>query len=750
MRKTVIIVGFCLLVALLFFPDVAARSQDRFETLTTSPEEGSGYRLRADHFSYDERQGIYAASGNVVLRAQDRVITADRIRLDAVTREAILEGQIRIEQGSDWLEGERAFLDLEQETGIIEFGRGFLADGNFHFSGALIEKVGPQTYHVEDGSFTTCDGDRPSWHFRTSDLKVTVEGYGFAKHTRFHVGRVPVLYSPYLAFPAKTKRQTGFLMPRFGVGERLGYDVDLPLFWAISRSTDATFYSHYMSERGLMMGTEFRYAVSEQSKGVLRFDYLDDQEDRDKLRQENFESAPGLTRVTRDRWWWRSKQDFALPYGVQGKLDLDFVSDPDYLRNFTTGYSSWRESDRIYRRTFGRGFINDDSNTTRESTLLLNRTWAAQSANFELHYFQNLNDDEDETTLQQLPLITYSASRQPLLGGPFFIEANAAYVNYWRPEGTCGHRLNATPRLSLPLRRAGYLELEPFVGFLGTLYLIEDYDEPQGSRVKEKTFQSREIFETGMELSTNIVGIFRMDGDTWTKTKHTVRPKILYEYRPEVSQRQFPNFDSTDRINSRNRLTYSLTNFFTARLDKAPEGVEYLDFARLELSQHYDITQPDGGAEDPSTSRRRPFSNVFMQLDLTPKRYLTLTYQGELSPYDIEFRRHDLLATAQDSRGDTLVVDYRRQLDEHGKTVLDEIDAKLGVKLWDGVSFNFRSNYSFERNEKIKNEYNLRIQRQCWGISASFVDDPDDRRIAVGISLYGVGELEANTFSIGE
>jgi len=324
MIKSRIGVGLCLFVTLLFFPGSPAHSQDRFENFTTKPEKGSGYKLQADNFFYDKRQDTYSAKGNVILRTANSVIYADQIRLDAATREAILEGNIRIEQDGDWLEGQQAYLDLEQERGIIQFGRGFLADGNFHFSGDLIEKLGPQTYHVRDGSFTTCDGDRPSWHFRTSDLKVTVEGYGFAKHTRFHLGRLPVLYSPYLAFPAKTKRQSGFLLPRFGVAELLGYDVDLPFFWAISRSTDATIYSHYMSKRGLMIGSEFRYATSKSNEGVLRLDYLRDQEDKDRLREQNLFNDPGLQRVTKDRWWWRSKQNFSLSYQIRGKLDLDW------------------------------------------------------------------------------------------------------------------------------------------------------------------------------------------------------------------------------------------------------------------------------------------------------------------------------------------------------------------------------------------------------------------------------------------
>ena len=746
MRRTIGMLGLCLLVAFLLPAELSAESKYRAEKSTAQGEKDSGYRLRADNFSYDERQDIYTASGNVILHAKGSVIFADQIHLDAASMEAIVEGDIRIEQDKDWLEGERGYLDLEKETGLIEFGRGFLADGNFHFSGALVEKLGPQTYHVRNGTFTTCDGDEPSWHFRTSDLKVTVEGYGFAKHASFHLGRAPVLYSPYLAFPAKTKRQTGLLMPRFGLGERLGYDLDLPFFWAISRSTDATIYSHYMSKRGLMMGPEFRYAASSQSKGELRFNYLDDQASKSDLEEENYDSAAGLRRITRDRWWWRSKQDFVLPYQVQGNLDVDFVSDPDYLRAFSTGYSSWRESDKEFRHTFGRGLINDPTVTTRESVLLLNKSWATQSANLQLHYFQNLNSDSDEIQLQQLPLITYSASRQSLFEGPLFIEANADYVNYWRPEGTRGNRLNATPRLSLPLRRAGYLELEPFVGYLGTLYLIDQYDEPADSRVKEKTFQSREIFETGVEGSSEIVRIFEIEGKSWTKTKHTVRPNILYEYRPEVSQSKLPFFDATDRINSRNRLTYSLTNFFSARLDKGPDQVEYLDVARLELSQHYDISQPDGGADDLSTTRKRPFSNVFTQLDLTPRRYITLTYKNELSLYDEEFKSHSLLAGLWDERGDSLNIDYQRQLDRGGKTLLDEIDARLGLKLWEGVSLNLRADYRLDTNEKIKNEYNLIIERQCWGISFSYVDEPDDQRFAVGIKLYGVGELQAQTF----
>ena len=92
-------------------------------------------------------------------------------------------------------------------------------------------------------------------------------------------------------------------------------------------------------------------------------------------------------------------------------------------------------------------------------------------------------------------------------------------------------------------------------------------------------------------------------------------------------------------------------------------------------------------------------------------------------------------------------VDYSRALEQGGNTIVDEIDARVLLSLWDGVSVKFRSNYSFSENENIKSEAHLTIQRQCWGISAGYIDEPDNRRVVVGINLYGVGDLKAGQFS---
>ncbi len=80
MRRTIRMLGLCLFVTFLFPVELPAESKDRAEKFTSQGEEDSGYRLRADNFSYDERQDIYTASGNVILHAKGSVIFADQIR----------------------------------------------------------------------------------------------------------------------------------------------------------------------------------------------------------------------------------------------------------------------------------------------------------------------------------------------------------------------------------------------------------------------------------------------------------------------------------------------------------------------------------------------------------------------------------------------------------------------------------------------------------------------------------------------
>ena len=154
--------------------------------------------------------------GNVAVTKEGRSLTADRIQFNQRAREAFAKGNVRLKSGDDLLSGQQMRLNLDTETGTLTDGTVFLSKNHLYLSGQKIQKTGPQTYAADRVRITACDGPDPDWELTGRRLKVTVEGYGYASHTALWAGKVPVLYSPFLVFPVKLKRQSGLLMPEFG------------------------------------------------------------------------------------------------------------------------------------------------------------------------------------------------------------------------------------------------------------------------------------------------------------------------------------------------------------------------------------------------------------------------------------------------------------------------------------------------------------------------------------------------------
>ena len=205
--------------------------------------------LEADELAYDQQLDQYIARGNVRIFKADKKLTADYVRYNQETRHAFARGNVVLTVGPDVLSGSELDIDLENQVGWIKNAYLFLKENNFHITGDRIEKTGDKTYRIDSATFTTCDGPAPSWKISGKDVKIKANGSGSAKHTVLWARKMPVLYSPYFYYPARTDRQTGFLMPEFGESGRQGYLYNQPFFWAISESADATFYANYMSNR---------------------------------------------------------------------------------------------------------------------------------------------------------------------------------------------------------------------------------------------------------------------------------------------------------------------------------------------------------------------------------------------------------------------------------------------------------------------------------------------------------------------
>jgi len=718
------------------------------------------WHIIADEIKSDNKADQYIGKGNVVITKGDEKLTADFVHFDQKTMKVYAKGHVIMKAGEDTLTGTSIEMDLKSETGTIYNGTVFIKENHFYIKGNKIQKVGKNSYAVDKASITTCDSDTPAWKITGRDLKITIEGYGFVKHAALWAKKVPVLYTPFLVFPVKLRRQSGLLLPQIGYSDRKAEEYGQPFYWAINESSDATFYLHHMGLRGEKLGVEYRYVLDENSKGTLMFDFLDDKKVDD--------GTPGSTenwgykddnalRPNSDRYWFRMKHDQSMPFDFSLKLDVDFVSDQDYLHEFKSGYTGFDKTDSYFNKTFGRD-LDDYDDPIRVNRLNLSRSWSTYSLNAEARWYDNVitrRQGDTDTTLQKLPFIDFNASKQRLFNTPSYFDLDSEYTYFFRKDGTKGHRVDVHPRFYLPLRYKHYFTFEPSFGVRETAWRI---NEDENTSTENDWKLHREIYDVKLDLSTELFNIYRVNSKGIDKIKHSIRPQIVYDYIPDDPDLSlYPSFEEEiDRIEKKNLVTYSITNRFTSKSKKYTLGGNthqknkydephyiYREVFRFKLEQSYDINEAkEGNPENwANKEEKRPFSPIYGELNLIAGNYFSMQADAEWCQYENDFLSHNVAVNISDKRGDKLFFEYRHTEEDSIKSIYTDLLVKISDRL---------SAYSsYERNlyesKTIKSSLGFLYNTQCWSIDLGYTHEEDDRRFTFMINLHGLGGLGSGT-----
>ncbi len=754
------IVRFVLIIIILTIIHpyaIARQSEQLLDSLVDSDPE-TPWQIEANEIFYDDTSSLYIAKGNVTITKQDKTLSADYISFDHKTMKAYAKGNVIMTAGEDTITGSSIDIDLETQTGTVENGFVFVKENNFYIKGEKIQKLGENTYYVENASVTTCEGENPDWIITGKSIKVTLEGYGLVKHAALWAKKVPVLYTPFFVFPAKTKRQSGFLPPEIGYSDRWGGYFIQPFFWAINESSDATFYEHYMHRRGHKLGLEYRYVLSEQSKGTLMYDDLNDRKiddgTLDSSKKWGYENDDEI-RPNNHRYWFRMSHHQAMPMDFFATLNLDIVSDQDYLYEFKDGMTGFKETEKYFDKNFGRVF-DDYNDPVRTNWLNLNRSWAKYSFMAKgLWYDDVINRrwKDTDTTLQKLPFIGFYGSKQQTFKSPFYFDLDSEYTNFYSKDGQRGHRADLYPRLYLPLKLKNYLSFEPSAGVRETFWYMEKKETGEEYSEEEKQRFSRQIFDIKLDLSSELHKVYATDMFGTAATKHSVIPQVIYEYIPEQDQDKLPDFDvdSIDRIEKKNLVTYSLTNTFTSKSksviktdgsliseDNEPATYDYREFLWFKLEQSYDIyeAREDDPEKWENQTNQRPFLPLKGELEFNPGKYLSIRGDAEWCTYDDKLLSRNIEAIISDNRGDRLSVEYRNTPGS-----IESISADLSFKISDRLIASAEYEYNILQNERIIIGAGLVYKAQCWSITLGCTDEPDDRKYEFSINLYGLGEL---------
>jgi lipopolysaccharide assembly outer membrane protein LptD (OstA) len=406
----------------------------------------SGVEIEAGQISYQKAGTVLQATGGVQARWDGQSLTADSVLYERDVGRLSADGGLRLETPAVLLEASECELYIEEETGRLRDVAVEVKDSSSHFGGRVVDKLPGLRFKLKDGFFTTCkmeEGRSPDWSVTGQRSEVQVDGYGRVRGAALRVRGVPVLYFPYLVFPAITRRQSGLLMPRVGASDQRGFVYSQPYFWAIDKHQDLTVTADIETAERLGLGLDYRYRPSARTAGAAELHYYNEAIRGDNgtaVKSPLFQLKPGehipenraVFTLGHRQWIGSNRELYA---------DALIVSDDLVLRETDAVDSGFlaREPRRTRRYTGSRlGLLS-----TVDDPDLGFATYALRGS-----YFQDLVGP-DRFTLQQPARLWSSADGD--LPGNFGWVIDSEFGAFHRTESMHGQRLDMAATLERPL-----------------------------------------------------------------------------------------------------------------------------------------------------------------------------------------------------------------------------------------------------------------------------------------------------------
>ena len=664
--------------------------------------------LEEDLFTADAPPGKF-----VTIEYQDVKLTARSVRGSLKKKTVVAEGDVTFEQGASSMRGALLELDLAEKTGVLTDGRMDL-EGGLHLKGVTLAKVGPRTFTLTDGMVTSCEGQDPSWKFQVKSARVTLEEFARLKGVTFSMGGVPLLWTPYLIWPALRDRASGFLIPGLGYNSTRGGYLGMSYYWAISRSVDATFSGDFYTEKYYGLGAELRARPSEGTRFEGTYYTIQD--------------------PTVDAWRWQTL----------GAL----VSDD--LGPRLRGVASWINfSDPTFFQEFNRNFSLVSTRSLKSEGFL---TWSPDpvSVNLRVSREEALGYGSSSIVSERLPTIEAGLRPTPFFGQAFFVEASAqgGVLKTDRGEGLPSgtyYRFDLFPKVNVPLSLFPWLSLEGTAGVRLTSY--GKSLSPDGAALTDEPY-NREALSTSLSLTgPSFSRLLEGKLGPFTKFKHVIEPRVTWEYL--AGRDNFaatPLFDEIDSLVPTNVIRYSLLQHLLAKGDQGGSR----EIASFEVARQYFVRLPGEGTAygpAPDAQRNSPWSFI-LRVNATSSLNLDVRTTWDSHANQVT----SASVTAVMSRGERALA--LSLFDSHPVIVPASSDpgASTQLRFAGGMPilprrlrFDVEANYDLSQGRMLESRTLLTLQAACFKILVEYRDlrtgDAPSRDFRVALTLKNVGSF---------
>ena len=663
--------------------------------------------LTSDTLTYDSKNEIITATGNVEISTGQRRLLADEVRYNQRTDKMFATGNVvLIQPNGDAIFGKEVEVTGDLEQGFVE-AVGMLLKDDSRIAAIRADRSRGNVMEFEHAVYSPCplcnEGKGgPLWQIKARhvvlDEKAETVTY---RDARMELFGVPIAYTPWFRHPAPgVTRQSGFLTPAFGSTSELGLVAQIPYYYVIDQSSDATIAPIFTQKGGTVLAGEYRRlhtAGYTQLAGAATY-AVRDESDHDA------EQGHGL------RGYFRGLGGYSVSDHSQAGYDIYLSSDNTFLDRYQIDEASVLRS-----RTFLEGF--DQRNF-----------WSLNA-----YYFQGLAAFYDQDTIPvALPLGETRFVSERYWGGSYFT-ADSNMLALTRNKGLDTRRLS---------NRIGWTL--PHVGPIGDVYTLDvsmrgDVYNTDGD---PSTFSSDGGEDTRGRVLPRITGTWSWPLADWTGSwVHEVEPVVSVNLAPTWGNtRKIPNEDSSD-------FEFDETNLFEqdrfAGLDRIDTGTRVAYGLRFssygpratefsgEFGQSYSFTEnsffpPESGVQD-------NLSDYVGAFYVRPSPLLDLSYRYRLGKDDLKFRRQDALASFGPSflRFNLGYVNLSREpeafddekqsgANPNGFESREEITLGVRMKLTDQIALGAQTRRDLSADETIANQVGLIYTHPCLILALGF------------------------------
>ena len=680
----------------------------------------------ADRFEQIGADNLLVATGNVEVTRGTARLLADRVEINRGTGDAVATGRVIFYDGDDRLTGQRIEYNIKTGTGVVYEGEAHTAP-YYRLSGERLERLGESLYRVQRGVFTTCEDEPPSWSFHLGSATADLEDLVYGTDVSLWVKSLPIIpYFPFFAAAIRRERQSGFLTPQVGTSTKKGLFAEIPFFWAISDSQDATATLAAYQKRGFGGAAEYRYIISQDQKGKLDGFFVDEVFKQGELR--GFGSA---------------KHDWQISPGLSLRADLNGVSDDLVLRDYESA-------------------LNLRAAQRAESNLFLTKTWTNWSFLSRVYWYQDLTITRP-VELQRVPELTLTGVRQGIPGLPGVLyQVDTSVVNFLREVGSQGARVDVHPVVFRPIPLE-YLAVTPFVGGRVTAYstTVTGVHTPLagGPQIEDTKDEPRvrELLEFGSDAETRASRVYQMGG--WgglDRVVHSIEPRVHYIRIIGQNFYSLPIWtNQTDLVPEASWFEYSLTNRIRGRTI-SPENTEAtrLDLFKFVLASAYDINKAQ-------------FGNVAGDLTFEPSRMLRFhgdaSYnvvgeglQAYTTDVTLNVPRVTTSVGTRYTRIPPVIIPYFVQIPgtwNPGNNLPSNLSTHFlqgtaSVDLSPNLAAHAKTNWDIRTTSAVENRFGVDLKLDCWALTVEYIRrNPDrpgknpDNEFRFSLSLLGLGNV---------